>query len=75
MDREDPDSEAILTAFRSSLKRAMAEHRRMFEILLSRQVALPLEIGELLEDAGNHYFAMSESVSEKFLVCRRGKVK
>ncbi|MGO9686770.1 MAG: hypothetical protein ACLPTZ_30055 [Beijerinckiaceae bacterium] len=53
----------------------MAEHQRMFEILLSRQADLPLEIGELLEDAGNHYFAMSENVSEKFLLFRGRKIK
>ena len=42
----------------------------MLGVLLQRHVELPLEIGELFEDAGNAYVEMSERVSQKFLIAR-----
>lgn len=42
----------------------------MLGILLQRRDNLPLEIGELFEDAGNAYLEMSERISEKFLMSR-----
>ena len=58
------------TSFRKSLRQALADHQAMLGVLLQRRTELPLELGELFEDAGNAYMEMSERVSQKFLTAR-----
>jgi hypothetical protein len=62
------ETQVILERLSQSLLQALADHQAMLGILLQRRDNLPLEIGELLEDASNAYMEMSERVSEKFLM-------
>jgi len=64
------ETQTILKQLSDSLRQALADHQAMLGILLQRRAELPLEIGELFEDAGNAYMEMSERVSQKFLVGR-----
>jgi hypothetical protein len=65
------ETKTVLDELSSSLRKALADHQMMLDILLQRRAELPLELGELFEDASNAYMEMSESVSLKFLI-RRG---
>ena len=42
----------------------------MLDVLLQRRAELPLELGELFEDASNAYMEMSERISQRFLSAR-----
>ncbi|MGP8232236.1 MAG: hypothetical protein ACLQL2_06155 [Methylovirgula sp.] len=64
------ETQTILDQLSDSLRQALADHQAMLGVLLQRHVELPLEIGELFEDAGNAYVEMSERVSQKFLIAR-----
>jgi hypothetical protein len=64
------ETQVILDQLSRSLLQALADHQAMLGILLQRRDNLPLEIGELFEDAGNAYLEMSERISEKFLMSR-----
>jgi hypothetical protein len=65
------ETEVLLATLTKSLRQGLADHQSLLEILLERQADLPLALGELLEDAGNAYIEMSESVSRRFLTARR----
>lgn len=69
------ETETVLALLSDSLKESLADHQDILELLLQRKVELPLELGELLEDASNAYMAMSESISQKFLLARCRDVK
>lgn len=64
------ETQIILDQLSESLRRALADHQAMLGVLLQRRAELPLELGELFEDAGNAYMEMSERVSQKFLTAR-----
>jgi hypothetical protein len=64
------DTRVVLEGLSKSLRQALADHQMMLDVLLQRRVELPLELGELFEDASNAYMEMSESVSRKFLISR-----
>ena len=64
------ETKIVLEALSKSLRQALADHQMMLDVLLQRRVELPLELGELFEDASNAYMEMSESVSRKFLISR-----
>jgi hypothetical protein len=71
-DWQTAETQTVIALFRDSLKDSIADHQRILDLLLQRQVE-PLELGDLsvlLEDASNVYMAMSESVSQKFLISR-----
>lgn len=72
---QNAETETVLALLSDSLKETMADHQLILELLLQRKAELPLELGELLEDASNAYMAMSESVSQKFLLARCRHVK
>ena len=63
-------NQIVLEGLSNSLRQALADHQLMLDVLLQRRVELPLELGELFEDASNAYMEMSESVSRKFLISR-----
>jgi len=69
-DWKNAETQTVIALFRDSLKDSIADHQLILDLLLQRQVELPLDFGELLEDASNVYMAMSESVSQKFLISR-----
>ena len=48
----------------------LADHQTMLDVLLQRRAELPLELGELFEDASNAYMEMSERISQRFLSAR-----
>ena len=60
----------IVLEYFNSLRQALADHQTMLDVLLQRRAEIPLELGELFEDASNAYMEMSESVSRKFLIAR-----
>ena len=62
------ETKAVLDELSTSLRKALADHQMLLDILLQRRADLPLELGELFEDASNAYVEMSESVSLKFLI-------
>ena len=64
------ETKTILDELSSSLRRSLADHQVMLDVLLERRAELPLELGELFEDASNAYMEMSESVSQNFLTAR-----
>lgn len=64
------ETAAMLEALSASLRQALADHQSMLAALLARHAELPLALGELLEDTGNAYLEMSESVSRSFLLKR-----
>lgn len=64
------ETAAALKALSGSLCQALAEHRALLAALLEQNAELPLALGELLEDTGNAYIEMSESVSRSFLLKR-----
>ncbi len=64
------ETKTVLDELSNSLRQALADHQTMLEILLRRRAELPLELGELFEDASNAYMEMSESVSRRFLTTR-----
>jgi len=68
------ETKTVLDELSNSLRRALADHQMMLDILLQRRAELPLELGELFEDASNAYMEMSESVSQKFLIKRGSPV-
>jgi hypothetical protein len=73
-DWKNAEAETVFALFRDSLKDSIADHQMILDLLIQRQVELPLDfggdLGELLEDASNVYMAMSESISQKFLMSR-----
>lgn len=69
------ETKTVLDELSSSLRRALADHQMLLDILLQRRAELPLELGELFEDASNAYMEMSESVSQKFLIKRSSPVE
>ncbi len=64
------ETKIVLEGLSSSLRQALADHQMMLDVLLQRRAEIPLELGELFEDASNAYMEMSESVSRKFLIAR-----
>ncbi len=64
------ETKIVLDGLSNSLRQALADHQMMLDVLLQRRAELPLELGELFEDASNAYMEMSESVSRKFLIAR-----
>ncbi len=64
------ETQTILDQLSQSLRQVLADHQAMLGVLLQRRAELPLELGELFEDAGNAYMEMSERVSQKFLIAR-----
>ncbi len=64
------ETKIVLDGLSKSLRQALADHQMMLDVLLQRRAELPLELGELFEDASNAYMEMSESVSRKFLIAR-----
>jgi hypothetical protein len=64
------ETKIVLDELSNSLRQALADHQMMLDVLLQRRAELPLELGELFEDASNAYMEMSESVSRKFLIAR-----
>lgn len=64
------ETSVVLEGLSNSLRQALADHQMMLDILLQRRAEIPLELGELFEDASNAYMEMSESISRKFLVSR-----
>jgi hypothetical protein len=57
--------------FRSELMQVVTVHQAMFQKLLFEHPALPLELAELFEDAGNVYLGFSEAISAQHLTSRR----
>lgn len=64
------ETAAVLDTLSGSLRQALADHQSLLAALLERHAELPLALGELLEDTGNAYIEMSESVSRNFLLKR-----
>lgn len=64
------ETKAILEELSNSLRRSLADHQTMLDVLLQRRAELPLELGELFEDASNAYMEMSERISQRFLSAR-----
>ncbi len=64
------ETKTILAELSRSVRQALAEHQMMLDVLLQRRAELPLDLGEIFEDASNAYMEMSESVSRKFLIAR-----
>ena len=64
------ETKVVLEGLSNSLRQALADHQMMLDVLLRRRAEIPLELGELFEDASNAYMEMSESVSRKFLIGR-----
>jgi hypothetical protein len=64
------ETQAVLDELSNSLRQALADHQMMLDVLLQRRAEIPLEIGEIFEDASNAYMEMSENVSRKFLIAR-----
>jgi hypothetical protein len=64
------ETKIVLDGLSNSLRHALADHQMMLDVLLQRRAEIPLELGELFEDASNAYMEMSESVSRKFLIAR-----
>jgi hypothetical protein len=65
---ETAETDTVLALLTDSLKESIADHQLILDLLLERQIELPLALGELLKDASKAYMAMCENVSRKFLV-------
>ena len=51
------------TQLRQQIMEAVTLHRQLFDRLLYAQPSISRALGELLEDAGNTYLQMAESVA------------
>jgi hypothetical protein len=67
--------EETVNAFREDIRQLAQAHQKTFDALMSSSAPIPLDIGEILEDLANLYLAMSEAVSEKYLLSRRNDVE
>ena len=74
MDFNATESEKVVEFFRAYLKQVVSVHQTMFEKLLFEQPEICLEVGELFEDTGNAYLAISELISEKYLTNKRFEI-
>jgi hypothetical protein len=73
-DWQTAETETVIALFRDSLKDAIADHQLILDLLLQRQVELPVDLGglgELLQDTSGVYMEMSESVSQKLLISQQ----
>lgn len=69
MNTDWQSAEAVVARLRDSLRDAIADHQKILDFLLQRNVE-PIDLSDLsvvLEDASNMYMAMSESVCQKLL--------
>jgi hypothetical protein len=57
--------------FRAELMQVVTLHQAMFQKLLFEHPALPLELAELFEDAGNVYLGFSEAISAQHVQERK----
>lgn len=67
-----PPAEALPleAALRRHMEQVVTLHTAMFEKLLFQGTNLPLELGELFEDAANRYLGFSETISRLHLEAR-----
>jgi hypothetical protein len=73
-DWQTAETETVIALFRDSLKDAIADHQLILDLLLQRQVELPVDLGglgDLLQDTSGVYMEMSESVSQKLLISQQ----
>jgi hypothetical protein len=64
------ETKIVIEGLSNSLRQTLADHQMMLDVLLQRRAEIPLELGELFEDASNAYMEMSENISRKFLISR-----
>src|SRR5579875_1291344 len=69
-DWKSAETETVMALLRDSLRDSIADHQLILDLLMQREVELPPDLGELLEDASNAYMGMSETVSTQFLTSR-----
>lgn len=64
---DQDETRRLALAIRADVKRVVSIYHVMFSKLLSERAELPLELAELLEEAGNRYLDMSEQISAAYL--------
>jgi hypothetical protein len=64
------ERDTVLALLGDSVRESIADHKRILDLLLQADTDVPLELGQLFEEAGNAYKAMSESISRKSLLAR-----
>jgi hypothetical protein len=69
------ETETVLALLTDSLRESIADHKRILDLLLQEEADLPLELGQLFDEASKAYKAMSESVNSKYLLARGRNIK
>jgi hypothetical protein len=74
MMRSFPEHDILLELCKRHLNEVIERQQGVFDLLLAQAEPLPLEIGELFEDAANVYLRISDEISARYLGGIRSKL-